>query len=78
MLAVANATAPPNQGGLLVEHGEQGVDQDLFYIGWCGGGAGWSRLFVKLYELTSDTRWLRRIEAAAAAIQAVALPTGAM
>eukprot|EP00729_Bicosta_minor_P016816 gene16816-25097_t len=73
-VAAANTTADE----MLVKHGEQGVDLDLYYIGWCGGGAGWSRLFVKLYEATMDLEWLEHVKQAAVAIQQQALPTGAM
>ncbi|CAE8623769.1 unnamed protein product [Polarella glacialis] len=32
----------------LLPHGEQGIDRDEFYLGWCGGPPGWARLFVAL------------------------------
>ena len=46
-LGATNAT-----GILLVKHGEQGVDRSIYYIGWCGGAAGWARLFISLFKVT--------------------------
>ncbi len=35
--------------------------KDIYYLGWCHGIAGTARLYYKLYELTSEEKWLQRI-----------------
>ena len=45
--------------------------------GWCGGGTGWSRLFVRLYQLTGNAKYLEAVEQAARGV-AEALPDLAM
>jgi len=66
--AVANRDA-----GLKVFHHEPGGEQ-LYYLSWCHGPAGLSRLFYRLGEVTSDDRWHDRMRQAATAIIASGVP----
>ena len=46
------------QSELLLPHEDEGEGRDLYYLGWCGGPPGWARLFVVLWQATSDRKWL--------------------
>jgi lantibiotic modifying enzyme len=67
--AVANKDAH----GFKVFHHEPG-GEDLYYLSWCHGPAGLSRLFYRLGQVTKDTGWHDKVERAAAAIQASGVP----
>jgi len=67
-----------SNGTLLLPHGEQGADLSQYYLGWCGGAPGWARLFVRLWELTQEVRWLRALEEATLGVMAFVLPNLAM
>jgi lantibiotic modifying enzyme len=54
-------------GGFKVLHHEPG-GEDLFYLAWCHGPAGTSRLFYRLAEVTQDDRWLDLVHRGARAI----------
>jgi lantibiotic modifying enzyme len=41
----------------LVPHDQPEIN-DLYYLGWCHGPAGTSRLFYQLYAATGDNAWL--------------------
>ena len=49
-------------GTLLVPHEDEGAGRDVYYLGWCGGPPGWSRLFVKLFQATRQAEWLTLLE----------------
>ena len=66
--AVAN-----RDNGLKVFHHEPGGEQ-LYYLSWCHGPAGLSRLFYRLGEVTGDDRWHDRMRQAATAIIASGVP----
>jgi lantibiotic modifying enzyme len=66
--AVANRDA-----GLKVFHHEPGGEQ-LYYLSWCHGPAGLSRLFYRLGDVTGDERWQERMRDAATAIIASRVP----
>ncbi len=51
--SVATTTA---SGGRMVFHSEPGNEQ-LFYLSWCHGPSGTSRLFHRLAEVTRDRAW---------------------
>ena len=55
-----------NDEGLLFHHEPAG--EDLFYLNWCHGPVGTSRLYYKLWELTQNQQWLDKMQ----------LPGGAM
>ena len=67
--AVANVEA----NGLKVFHHEPG-GESLYYLSWCHGPAGLSRLFYRLGEVTGDPGWREKMQRAAAAIQASGVP----
>ena len=76
--ALAGATyldAVANKEGdaLKVFHHEPG-GESLYYLSWCHGPAGLSRLFYRLGDVTGDARWHDRMGRAAAAIQASGVP----
>ena len=62
LTAVANTDGE----GLKVFHHEPG-GESLFYLSWCHGPAGTSRLFYKLAQVTQDDRWLEMIRRGARA-----------
>jgi len=66
--AVAN-----RDNGLKVFHHEPGGEQ-LYYLSWCHGPVGLSRLFYRLGEVTGDDRWPDRMRQAATAIVASGIP----
>jgi len=66
--AVSNRDA-----GLKVFHHEPGGEQ-LYYLSWCHGPAGLSRLFYRLGDVTGDDRWHGRMRDAATAIIASGVP----
>jgi lantibiotic modifying enzyme len=67
------AVANTDDGGLKVFHHEPG-GESLYYLSWCHGPAGLSRLFYRLGEATGDQRWHDRVSRAAAAIRASGIP----
>ena len=67
------AVANTDDGGLKVFHHEPGGEA-LFYLSWCHGPAGLSRLFYRLGEATGDQRWHDRVSRAAVAIRASGVP----
>jgi lantibiotic modifying enzyme len=76
--ALAGATyletvANTDDDGLKVFHHEPG-GESLYYLSWCHGPAGLSRLFYRLGEITSDERWHDRVRRAATATMAAGVP----
>ena len=59
-------------GCLIFHHEPEG--EDLFYLGWCHGPVGTSRLFYRLYQLTGDKDWLGWIERGAKSIRESGIP----
>jgi len=60
------AVANTDGDGLKVFHHEPG-GESLFYLSWCHGPAGTSRLFHKFAQVTQDDRWLEMIRRGARA-----------
>ena len=67
------AVANTDGDGLKVFHHEPGGEA-LFYLSWCHGPAGLSRLFYRLGEATTDQRWHDMVRRAATAIEASGVP----
>lgn len=57
---------------LIFHHEPEG--EGLFYLGWCHGPVGTSRLFYRLYRITGDREWLDWIERGARAILESGIP----
>jgi len=60
-----------NEDGLLMR---QVGGETLYYLGWCSGPAGTSRLYYKLWQLTGDDNWMDKIRKAAATIMHSGIP----
>jgi hypothetical protein len=60
--------------GILIYHDEP-TDEHLYYLGWCHGPAGTSRLWARLYQATGDQAWWSLVLEGAKAIGTDALPT---
>jgi lantibiotic modifying enzyme len=67
------AVANTDDKTLKVFHHEPGGEQ-LYYLSWCHGPAGLSRLFYRLGEVTADEKWHVLVRRAAAAIEASGVP----
>lgn len=59
--------------GCKVFHHEPG-GESLYYLSWCHGGAGTSRLFHRLGRVTGDATWDERIHCYARGILAMGAP----
>ena len=59
--------------GALVQHHAPG-GEDLFYLGWCHGPVGTSRLFELLERITGDDAWGPWVERGAHSILASGIP----
>jgi lantibiotic modifying enzyme len=57
---------------LIFHHEPEG--EGLFYLGWCHGPVGTSRLFYRLYRITENQEWLDWIERGARAILESGIP----
>ena len=67
------AVANTDDGGFKVFHHEPG-GESMFYLSWCHGPAGTSRLFYRLAEITHDDRWHDLIHRSAKAMIAMGVP----
>ncbi len=52
-----------SKDGLIFHH--EPDKKDLFYLGWCHGPVGTSRLYYKLWQITKEQKWLDKINLAA-------------
>ena len=57
-----------NENGYVSHHTPGG--EDLYYLSWCHGPAGTSRLFYSLHQATQDRQWMDRIEHVAQSMMA--------
>ena len=57
----------------LVQH-NQPEGLDLYYLGWCHGPVGTSRLFYQLYKVTNDEVWMTWVRKAANGILTSGIP----
>ncbi|NNF32669.1 MAG: hypothetical protein HKN68_01085 [Saprospiraceae bacterium] len=53
-----------NEQGLVCHHDPGG--EDLYYLGYCHGPPGTSRLFHAMYDLSKDMKWMNTIKMSAA------------
>ena len=70
--AYLDAVADRTDGCKVFHHHPGG--EDLFYLSWCHGGAGTSRLWHRLALLTGDPAWTDRIHCYARGITAMGAP----
>jgi lantibiotic modifying enzyme len=59
--------------GTVIRH-HDGDGSQLFYLGWCHGGAGTSRLWERLFSIDRDAQWRAAEEDAARGIIAQGVP----
>ncbi len=57
---------------LVFHHEPEG--EELFYLGWCHGPVGTSRLFYQLYRVTGDREWWDWVERSARGIAHSGIP----
>lgn len=69
--AVANTAG---EGCLVFHHEPEPDGKDLYYLGWCHGPAGTSRLFTQLHAATGDERWLGWVKKGARSLLASGIP----
>jgi lantibiotic modifying enzyme len=67
------AIADKTNGGFKVFHSEPG-NEYLYYLSWCHGPAGTSRLFYRLAQATQDDRWLDLVKQGARATIDAGIP----
>lgn len=67
------AVAHTEDGACLILHHEP-EGEDLFYLGWCHGPVGTSRLFYRLFQITGDREWMDWVERGAQAILNSGIP----
>ncbi|MFY0594287.1 lanthionine synthetase LanC family protein [Roseivirga sp.] len=58
-----------NEEGLVAHHYPGG--EDLYYLSWCHGPSGTSRLYYTLYEITGENRWIALMDSGAEGIMAL-------
>jgi len=61
----------------MVFHHEPG-GEDLFYLGWCHGPPGTTRLYYRLWRATGDPSWIEAIHRAAQTILHSGIPDTAL
>jgi lantibiotic modifying enzyme len=64
----------PSGGGQVIRHNGTEQGRALFYLSWCHGPAGTSRLWERLRRLDGDARWRRLEEAGAQGIVGQGVP----
>ena len=64
--------ASEREGFNVFHHAPGG--RDLYYLGWCHGPAGTSRLFYKLAEVTGDEHWIDLTRRSAQALLESGIP----
>ncbi|MCJ7681167.1 MAG: hypothetical protein MUP70_10615 [Candidatus Aminicenantes bacterium] len=69
LLSIADTA---DNGCLIFHHEPDG--ENLFYLGWCHGPVGTSRLFYKLYQITQETTWRDWMEKGARSLLQSGIP----
>lgn len=59
--------AATNDSGCVIFHHEP-EGEDLYYLGWCHGPVGTSRLFYRLAKVTSDNEWMQWVTRGACSV----------
>jgi lantibiotic modifying enzyme len=59
--------------GTLIFHHEPG-GRDLYYLSWCHGPCGTSRLFYRLHRITGDPKWLEWVRSLTRGLIATRIP----
>jgi len=62
------------EGGVCLVFHHEPEGEDLFYLGWCHGPVGTSRLFYRLFQITQDNEWMDWVEKGARAILESGIP----
>ncbi|UCD75876.1 MAG: hypothetical protein JSV91_02945 [Phycisphaerales bacterium] len=65
--------ADQSEGRCLIFHHEPG-DEGLFYLGWCHGPVGTSRLFHRLAQVTGEESWMEWVHRGASTIMTSGIP----
>jgi lantibiotic modifying enzyme len=61
-----------DERGLVFHHEPDG--ENLFYLGWCHGPAGTSRLYFQLWQTTGDEKWIEAVRCQARAVVESGIP----
>ncbi len=67
------AVAKTDDDACLIFHNEPD-GRDLYYLGWCHGPVGTSRLFYRLYQVTGDRAWMDWVKKSARGILQSGIP----
>ena len=57
-----------------IYHHDKDDGKGLYYLSWCHGPAGTSRLYYELYKITGDNKWLDKIKRSAQALMTCGIP----
>ena len=57
---------------LIFHHEPEG--EDLYYLGWCHGPVGTTRLFYRLFQITNDREWMEWVEKGARGVLESGIP----
>lgn len=75
------SVAEMSNGGCLIFHSEPAQEpptipfyRHIYYLGWCHGPAGTSRLFQRMYEVTGDASYRELVERGAKSILDSGIP----
>jgi lantibiotic modifying enzyme len=68
-----DAVATRQDGGTKIFH-QSGGGENRFYLSWCHGPCGTSRLFYRLHRLTGDAKWLDWVHSLTRAVLAAGAP----
>jgi lantibiotic modifying enzyme len=68
------AVATPTGDGALIFHNDTPDGLTRYYLSWCHGPAGTSRLFYRLHDLTGDRQWVEWIGRLTRGLYATGVP----
>ena len=63
-----------NDGNVCLVFHNEPDGKDLYYLGWCHGPVGTSRLFYRLYQITGDHVWMDWVKRSARGIMTSGIP----
>ena len=63
-----------NDGDVCLIFHNEPDGKDLYYLGWCHGPVGTSRLFYRLYQVTGERVWMDWVKRSARAIMTSGIP----